>query len=381
VQPGQIVSIGGSPGKEELVRAIAADAYRSGAKFVDLTWFDPWVKHARIEHAADDTLEFVPPWYGERVLALGREHAAIISLSGPVAPGLLDDLDPVRAGRDRLPAVRESGEVVNRREVNWTILPGPNRAWADLVHPDLEPDERLSRLEEQLVHVLRLDEEDPVAAWTRRADTLVAVAERLTERGFDALRYRGEDTDLTVGILPGMRWMAARFETAGGIPHMPNLPTEEVFTSPDPQRVDGHVRSSKPLVLTDGTVVRDLRVEFAGGRVTNLESSTAQETMRTIVEHDEGAARLGEVALVDGEGRIGALDTVFYDTLLDENARSHIAIGRAFPFLAADEESASRLNESDIHIDFMIGSTALTVTGITGDGGRVPVLQGGAWQI
>jgi aminopeptidase len=381
VQPGQIVSIGGSPGKEELVRAIAADAYRSGAKFVDLTWFDPWVKHARIEHAADDTLEFVPPWYGERVLALGREHAAIISLSGPVAPGLLDDLDPVRAGRDRLPAVRESGEVVNRREVNWTILPGPNRAWADLVHPDLEPDERLSRLEEQLVHVLRLDEEDPVAAWTRRADTLVAVAERLTERGFDALRYRGEDTDLTVGILPGMRWMAARFETAGGIPHMPNLPTEEVFTSPDPQRVDGHVRSSKPLVLTDGTVVRDLRVEFAGGRVTNLESSTAQDTMRTILEHDEGAARLGEVALVDGEGRIGALDTVFYDTLLDENAASHLALGRGFTFLAPDEETGAELNASDIHIDFMIGAPELEISGVTRDGDEVPVLVGGRWQI
>ena len=381
VQPGQIVSIGGSPGKEDLVRAIAADAYRSGAKFVDLAWFDPWVKRARIEHAADDTLEFVPPWYGERVLALGREHAAIISLSGPVAPGLLDDLDPVRAGRDRLPSVRESGEVINRREVNWTILPGPNQAWADLVHPDLEPDERLSRLEAQLVHVLRLDEEDPVAAWTRRADTLVEVAQRLTARGFDALRYRGEDTDLTVGILPGMRWMAARFETAEGIQHMPNLPTEEVFTSPDPQRVDGHVRSSKPLVLNDGTVVRDLRVEFAGGRVTNLESSTAQDTMRTIIEHDEGAARLGEVALVDGEGRIGALDTVFYDTLLDENAASHLALGRGFMFLAPDEDTGAQLNVSDVHIDFMIGAPDLEISGVTRDGDEVPVLIGGRWRI
>jgi aminopeptidase len=382
VQPGQIVSIGGSPGKEELVRAIAAEAYRSGAKFVDVTWFDPWIKRARIEHAADDTLEFVPSWYGERVLALGREHAAMVSLSGPVAPGLLDDLDPVRSGRDRLPSVRESGEVINRREVNWTILPGPNQAWADLVHSeDGSPEERLGRLEEQLVHVLRLDEEDPVAAWTRRADTLVEVAERLTARGFDALRYRGEGTDLTVGILPGMRWMAARFETAAGIRHMPNLPTEEVFTSPDPQRVDGHVSSTKPLVLTDGTVVRDLRVEFTGGRVSRLDSSTAQDTMRTIVEHDEGAARLGEVALVDGEGRIGALDTVFYDTLLDENAASHMALGRGFTFLAPDEATGSKLNDSDIHIDFMIGAPELEISGVTRDGDEVPVLAGGRWLI
>ena len=381
VQPGQIVAVSAGPGKERFARAIAERAYQRGAKFVDLAWFDPWIKRARIAYAPDDTLEYVPPWYGERVLALGRERAANISLSGPSAPGLLEGLDPVRAGRDRLPAVRESGEVGNRRELNWTIVPGPTQAWADLVHPDLDPSERFPRLEEQLMHVLRLDEADPVAAWTQRADTLVGVAERLTERGFDALRYRGDGTDLTVGLLGGTRWMAARFSTAEGIPHMPNLPTEEVFTSPDPQRVDGHVRSTKPLVLADGTVVRDLRVEFAGGRVSRLDASTAQDTMRTIVQRDEGAARLGEVALVDGEGRIGALDTVFYDTLLDENAASHIALGRAFPFLAADAELGERLNVSDIHIDFMIGAPELEISGVTQDGDEVPVLVDGRWRI
>jgi aminopeptidase len=381
LQAGQIVSVNGAPGKERLVRAIAERAYQRGAKFVDVTWFDPWVKRSRIAHAPDDTLEYVPPWYGERVLALGRERASVITLSGPVAPGLLDDLDPVRAGRDRLPAIRESGEVVSRRELNWTILPGPTPVWAELVHPDLEPDDALARLEEQLLHVLRLDEEDPVAAWRARADRLVAVAERLTERRFDALHYSGPGTDLTVGLLAGTAWQAARFQTADGIPHMPNLPTEEVFTSPDPARVDGHVTASKPLVLVDGTVVRDLHVRFENGRAVQLDASTAQETMRTIITRDEGAARLGEVALVDDEGRIGALDTVFYDTLLDENAASHIAFGRAFPFLAADDESAARLNESDIHIDFMIGSPDLTVTGVTADGERVPVLAGGKWRV
>jgi aminopeptidase len=381
VQPGQIVSLSGAPGKEYLIRAIAEEAYKRGAKFVDVSWFDPWVKRARIEHAPDDTLEFVPPWYGERLLALGRERGAAITLSGPVAPGLFDDLDPVRSGRDRLPAVRESGEVVSRRELNWTILPCPTPAWAKLVHPDLDDDAASAKLEEQLMHVLRLDEEDPVAVWRERADTLMGVASRLTERGFDALHYTGPGTDLTVGLLPGATWMAARFETAGGITHMPNLPTEEVFTSPDPARVDGHVTSSKPLVLVDGTVVRDLRVRFEGGRAVQLDSSTAQETMRTIIARDEGAARLGEVALVDREGRIGALDTVFYDTLIDENAASHLALGRAFPFLAPNEEIAARMNESDIHIDFMIGRPELTVTGITREGERVPVLAGGAWRI
>ena len=381
VQPGQIVSISGSPGKEEIVRAIAARAYQKGARFVDVTWFDPWVKRARIAYAPDDSLEYVPPWYGERMLALGRERAAAITLSGPVAPGLLDDLDPVRAGRDRLPSIRESGEVVNRRELNWTILPGSTLAWARLVHPDLDDDAALAKLDEQLLHVLRLDESDPVAAWRERAATLAGVAERLTERAFDALHYSGPGTDLTVGLLPETRWASASFETADGLPHMPNLPSEEVFSSPDPARVDGHVTSTKPLVLIDGTVVRDLRVRFEGGRAVELDASTAQETMRTIIARDEGAARLGEVALVDREGRIGALDTVFYDTLLDENAASHLALGRGFQFLTSDDESARRMNESDIHIDFMIGSDELAVTGITTDGERVPVLAGGEFKV
>jgi aminopeptidase len=206
------------------------------------------------------------------------------------------------------------------------------------------------------------------------------VATRLAERQFDALHYEGPGTDLVLGLLPGSKWDAARFSTIDGIEHMPNLPTEEVFTTPDPERADGHVASSKPLVLADGTVVRGLRVRFEGGRAVQVDADTAQETMRTIVQHDDGAARLGEVALVDDEGRIGKLDTVFYDTLIDENAASHIALGQGFPFLLPDDQ-AGRSNESQIHIDFMIGSPDLSVTGITGDGERVPVLVGGKWQL
>ena len=378
VQPGQIVAVSGEPGKEPLVRAIAASAYKRGAKFVDVSWFDPWVKRARIEHAADDTLGFVPAWYGERVLALGEERAARIALSGPVAPGVLDDLDPVRAGRDRLPAVKESGQVVNDRTTNWCIGPCPTPAWAALVHPDLEPEAALAKLWEQIVHVCRLDEDDPIAAWGERRDRLVGVAARLTEQGFDALRYEGPGTDLTVGLLPGSRWQAAAFETVDGLPHMPNIPSEEIFTTPDPERTRGYVKSTKPLVLQDGTVVRDLRVTFEGGRVVSLEAETGGTTLKTITETDPGAARLGEIALVDAAGRIGALDTVFYDTLLDENAASHIALGQGFPFLLED---AARSNTSQIHIDFMIGAPALRVSGVTKDGRQVPVLADGSWKL
>jgi aminopeptidase len=380
VQQDQIVAVSCEPGKEDLTRAIAASAYRRGAKFVDVAWFDPWVKRARIEHAREETLDFVPDWYGARVLALGDQRAARIGLSGPSAPGLLEDLDPVRSGKDRLPAVKESGKVVNDRTTNWSIIPAPSPAWASLVFPDLPAEEALAALEERILHMLRLDEDDPIAAWRTRADTLEAAARRLTERGFDALHYEGPGTDLTLGMLPGHLWEAARFETVDGIEHMPNLPTEEVFTSPDPERADGHVTSSKPLVLADGTVVRNLRVRFEGGRVAQVDADTAQDTMRTITAHDEGAGRLGEVALVDDEGRIGKLDTVFYDTLIDENAASHIALGQGFPFLLP-EDVRERVNESQIHIDFMIGSPEMTVTGITAEGERVPVLVRGKWQI
>ena len=380
VQHDQIVSVNCEPGKEALARAIAASAYRHGARFVDVSWFDPWVKRARIEHAREETLEFVPEWYGERILALGDLRAARIGLSGPSAPGLLEDLDPVRAGKDRLPAVKESGTVVNERTTNWSIIPAPTAAWATLVFADLPPEEALAALEERLLHVLRLDEEDPIAAWRERADTLVAVAARLTERAFDALHYEAPGTDFTVGLLPGATWQAARFHTVDGIEHMPNLPTEEVFTTPDPRRADGHVASTKPLVLADGTVVRGLRVRFQGGRAVQVDADSAQDTMRTIVEQDDGAGRLGEVALVDRDGRIGKLDTVFYDTLIDENAASHIALGQGFPFLV-DESARDRVNESEIHIDFMIGSPEMTITGITAGGERVPVLVDGAWQV
>jgi len=380
VQPDQIVAIGCEPGKERLVRALAASAYRHDAKFVDVAWFDPHIKRARVQHARAETLDFVPAWYGDRVRALGDQRAARIGLSGPSAPGLLSDLDPGLVGKDRLPSVKEGIQVVNERTTNWTICPCPTPVWAELVFPDLAPDDALERLERELLHVLRLDEDDPVAAWRTRADALVSTAERLSQSRFDALHYEGPGTDLQVGLLRSSGWRAARFQTVDGLEHMPNLPTEEVFTTPDPERTEGTVTATKPLVLIDGTVVRDLVVRFENGRVVDLQASEGGETLRTIIGSDDGAARLGEVALVDRDGRIGELGTIFYDTLLDENAASHIALGQGFPFLL-DDEDRDRSNDSEIHIDFMIGSNELTVTGVTLEGERVPVLVHGRWRI
>jgi aminopeptidase len=379
VQKGQIVAIGAELGKEAMVRALAESAYKHGAQFVDVQYFDMHVKRARILHADEDSLDFVPSWYGQRLLELGRQRCARVSLSGPATPGLLDDLDPRRAGRDQLPFIREAGIVVNERTTNWTIVPYPTVGWARQVHPGLSDEEALARLSEQILHVCRLDESDPVAAWQERAGLLVAIADRVTERRFDALRFEGPGTNLTVGLLPTTKFMAARFETVDGIQHMPNLPSEEIFGAPDPQRTEGVVRATKPLVIA-GSIVRGLEVEFRDGQAVRIDAEEGAEVLRGYAARDEGSSRLGEVALVDGEGRIGKLDTVFFDTLLDENAASHIALGESYRFTAGEEDH-SRLNHSSIHVDFMIGGDDVGVTGITRAGEEVPVLRDGAWQL
>jgi aminopeptidase len=219
-----------------------------------------------------------------------------------------------------------------------------------------------------------------VAAWDARADALTAAADRMNERRFDALHFEGPGTDLTVGLLPTSVFHGARDETVDGIVHLANLPTEEVYATPDPARAEGVVRSTKPLVLGDGTIIRGLEVRFEGGRAVAIDAEQGAAVMRGRAAFDEGAARLGEVALVDREGRIGRLGTVFFDTLLDENAASHIALGDGFDQGLSQDDKARR-NHSAIHIDFMIGGDDVSVTGLTREGERVPVLRDGSWQL
>jgi len=381
VQPGQIVCVTAELEHHDLARAIAASAYDRGAKFVDVWYIDPLVKRARIEFAADDTLDFVPPWYGERILELGRQRGANIVIRGTTAPGALDGLDPKRAGRDQLPRIKETNTIVNERTVNWTILACPTIPWARLCYPDLDDEAALAKLWREVLHVSRLDEPDPLAAWEERIVALERAAEAMNDGGFDAIHFEGEGTDLTIGLLPTSTWRMARWSTVDGIRHLPNVPSEEVFTSPDPERVEGHVRATKPLVLTDGTLVRGLEVRFEGGRAVDIDAAESAEVLRSRVRIDNGATRLGEVALVDRESRIGQLGTVFYETLLDENAASHIALGSGFSWAVETDEDRAHVNESVAHIDFMIGGNDVDVTGVTRDGERVPLLRDGAWQL
>ena len=379
VQEDQIVAITYAPGMEPLVYEITRRAYERGARFVDPFVFDGHIKRIRIESAREETLDFVPEWWGQRALALGENKAARIAIAPNPDPGLLDGVDPDRAGKDDLPFLKETPILIKQRSTNWTIVPFPTQLWANKVHPDLGPEEALQRLTDQLAYIMRLDEEDPTAAWQARGDELVGVAGRLTEQRFDAVHFRGPGTDLKVGLLPGSRWRAARLDTAWGLEHYANLPSEETFTTPDPARAEGTVTATKPLDVA-GTVIEGLRVRFEGGRAVEIEADRGADVLRGRAAKDEGAARLGEVALVDKAGRIAESGSVFFNTLLDENAASHIALGNGYRD-SVDESDWDRINSSQIHIDFMIGSPEVDAVGLDASGNETPILVGGEWKI
>ena len=380
VQPGQIVWVIAEPNAAPFVRLVATAAYERGARFVDPWYFDPYVKRIRLERAAPDTLDWVPPWYGERIRALGDSHGVRISITPQVPPGLLAGIDPTLAGRDALPAHKENFEVINARTTSWTVVPWPAEEWATTVHPELSAGAAVERLWEQLVYVLRLDQADPAEAWRMRLQELHDAGTRIDGRRFDALHFEGPGTDLTVGLLPTSRFSSETpgMQTVDGVVHAPNLPTEEIASTPDPRRVDGVVTATKPLDVS-GSLVTELRVRFEGGRAVEIEGENAG-VLRGRTSVDDGASRLGEVALVDGSGRIGRTGTVFFNTLLDENAASHLALGNAYA-ISVGEQDRDRINTSAIHIDFMIGSDDVTVTGLGADGTRTPVLSRGSWQL
>jgi aminopeptidase len=335
-----------------------------------------------IELADEEVLAWSPPWVIDRIKTFGDEGAAQISIAGEPEPELFADLDQTRVGKARpIEAVKTYLGLVSGRKLAWTIVPYPNEGWAQTIfgEPDVE------RLWEAVEFALRLDEDDPAAAWKARMDELEARAGGLNRYDFDAIRFRGEGTDLTIGLLPQAHWAAARFTTTFGTKHIPNLPTEEVFTTPDCRRTEGTVRSTKPLSL-GGTLVRDLEMRFESGRIVEVNASSGADVVRTQVATDDGSARLGELALVDGTSRVGQTGIVFWDTLFDENATCHIAYGNHVAPNVLDEVpppedvEQTGVNHSVVHTDFMIGGPEVDVDGITRDGEEVPLLRRDEWQ-
>jgi aminopeptidase len=382
LQPGQVLAVNAFLDHAPLARAVAKEAYAAGAQFVDVLYADQHVRRVHIQEAGDEGLGWSPPWLVQRMQDLGETGGALLGISGNPEPELFADLDGGRVGRARMRAVAEASLRLSEGICNWSIVAYPNAGWAQTVFGEPEVD----RLWDAVATAVRLDEPDPVKAWQEHIDNLVRRAAALNARRFDALRYRGPGTDLTIGLHPDSTWLAARDEIHG-FAFVPNMPTEEVFTAPDCRRVEGTVRATYPLQI-QGTIVRGLEVRFENGRAVDVHADEGEELMRTHIATDDGAARLGEVALVDADSRIGRTGIVFYDTLFDENAASHIALGAAIVqgvddalSMSHEERQARGVNQSSIHTDFMIGSRELDVWGVGKDGQESPILQKGDWVL
>lgn len=377
VQRGQPVVVVGYPEHAPLAREVARAAYRAGAATVYPHYIDRHFVRALIELGPEKSLTVTSAGDLAMLEDLVAHHGAMITIHGEPSPALLSDLDQTRVGK-LMPVdyVRRWRRAVGGRELNWTIVALPNPAWAEQVfgEPDVE------RLWQAVEKAVRLDKDDPVAEWKVHIQRLAAIAAALDERRFDALHYRGPGTDLTVGLLPGSRWMCAHFQTTFGVRHVPNLPTEEVFTTPDRRRAEGRLRSTKPLQI-GGSVVRDLELVFKDGRITEVSASAGADLIRAQIATDEGAARLGELALVDGSSEVGKLGITFFSTLFDENATCHIAFGSGFAFAVEEKDQAAGLNSSAVHTDFMVGGPEVEVDGIEKGGARMTILRNEEYQI
>jgi len=384
LQPGQLLLVQAFPEQAELARAVVACAYRAGARFVDVNYGDQRVRRSLIESGPEEMLSWSQPWLVERLKYASAEKAAKINFSGDPEPGLLADLDPARVAEARQRELLETSLQQHvEDQVAWTLIGAPTEGWAKAIfgEPDVE------RLWRAIEHTVRLDEPDPVAAWREHIARLSKRAEILNRRRFDSIHFQGPGTDLTIGLLPDSNWHAAEGKTVFGQTFVPNLPTEEVFATPDRLRAEGHVRSTRPLSL-DGTIARDLELRLEDGRIVEVSASAGAEAVEAQTRLDENACRLGEISIVDRTSRVGDLDMIFLNTLYDENAACHIAYGRGFPGgieggLELDPEELVRrgVNWSQVHTDLMIGGHEVDVDGITKDGDAVPVLRANAWVL
>jgi aminopeptidase len=374
VQEGQEVFVHAMVEHSELARALVRHAWQAGASYVHLLYRDDHLRRARIELGPDSALTYSPPWE----VKLTRDMAGNASLGtmGRPEPELLADLDGARVGRAIQVEIAEIVQQQHRENtVNWCGIGAPNAGWARQVfgEPDVE------RLWEKVAFCMRLDEPDPVAAWQAHLDRLDDRAAALTALHPDAIHYRGPGTDLTVGLIPSARWGSARFRTSGGIDYVANMPTEEIFTTPDSRRAEGTIRSSLPLSL-NGQIIRGLELTFEDGRIVGVEAETGADYIRSQIASNENADRLGELALVTRESRVGQSGTLFFDTLYDENATCHIAYGMGLAY-AFDGEPDERTNVCNIHVDFMVGAPELEVDAVLADGTEVPLIRDEEWQL
>jgi len=383
LEPDQKLLVMGDVGHADLVAALVERAYAMGAPRVEAAFTDERVLAAQAAGAPTAALAAEAPLGYEALFeTVIAERWARVRTEGDVVEDPFAGVAPGRANAQSATRLRYVFRTIDAG-LNWCLCPCPTEDWAFRIYG--EPD--VARLWRDLRFVLRLDEPDPVAAWEAHRDELAARAAILDRRGFTALRFSGGATELTVPLHADARWETAWLSTAWGSRFLCNLPSEEVYTAPDFRGVEGVAAVTKPVTI-NGVEVEGLMLRFAGGRIVDVEADANADAARASTGHDEGAARLGEVALVDGSSRIGVLDLVFHETLLDENAACHIAWGtaidEAFPGGAPEDDARAEergINRSDVHVDVMIGGPHVRVLGVTADGDEVPVIDDQVWRL
>ncbi|MGG0237972.1 aminopeptidase [Bacillus rhizoplanae] len=387
IQPGQTLNIGAPIEAAPFVRLVTKKAYESGAKHVYVDWVDENLTRLKFDLAPEEAFSEFPAWKAHAREELAKEGAAFLSIYAE-NPDLLKGVDPKRiasANRAAGEAMKAAREYMMTDKVSWCVISVPTTEWAAKVFPDVPEEEQVAKLWDAIFQATRADLENPVQAWNEHNSNLHTKVGNLNDKHYKALYYKGPGTDLTIELPEKHLWVGAGSINEKDVPFMANIPTEEVFTMPLKTGVNGYVTSKKPLVYA-GNVIDNFTLTFENGRIVDFKAEVGEETLKHLIESDEGSHFLGEVALVPHDSPISNTNILFYNTLFDENASCHLAIGNAYAFnldggktMSKEELAENGANSSITHVDFMIGSAELDIDGITADGTHEPIFRKGNW--
>lgn len=387
IQKGQTLIVNADIATAPFVRLVTKKAYEAGAKLVQIEWTDEQVTRIRYDKAPDESFEYFPGWRAEMLEKAFGEGAAMLAITS-VNPDLLKGVDASKiANLQKAAGEATKGyrNMVMADKISWSIVAVPSNGWSAKVFPDLSEHEQEEKLWESIFHATRANLEDPVQAWMDHKEKLSEKVEFLNKQKFKSLHYKAEGTDLTIELAEKHVWIGPESINENGVAFIANMPTEEVFTTPLKTGVNGTVRSSKPLNY-GGNMIDNFSITFENGKIVSFKAEEGYETLQKLIETDEGSHYLGEVALVPHDSPISNTNLIFYNTLFDENASHHLAIGNAYSFaleggkqMSEEELEAAGANSSITHVDFMIGSSDMDIDGITKDGERVPLFRQGNW--
>ena len=390
LQPGQRLLLRAPVEAAPLARQVVEKAYRAGARLVEVLWGDDATHLARFQHAPRDSFDEIPTAQADALLKGSERGDAVLSIHAS-DPTLLKDQDPAivaKTQKEMQIYLQPFMQRVGAKEINWSIIAAPIESWARQVFPDATGQAAVEKLWDAIFRICRVDEDDPIAAWREHVAGLRERRAFLEQKQYAALKYRAPGTDLAVGLPENQVWMGGESHTLGKeIPFIANIPTEEVFTMPHKDRVEGVVRATKPLNHA-GVLIEEIELRFEKGKAVGVKAARNEEALRKLIETDEGAARLGEVALVPHSSPVSRSGILFFNTLFDENASCHLALGRAYRVsiegggrMSDEEFAAAGGNSSLTHVDFMIGSGEMEIDGVTREGAVEPLMRSGEWAI